>query len=114
MNVKKAAFATVSAVGLTLALSGCSDSAAAVPPKPADKDCNNWQYDSTLGVWQCKDSSSSHYNAFYHGGSYYSSEESLKSSSSYKSYKASSSFAGESASTGHEGGFGEAHGSGGE
>ena len=121
-KVSKVIFGSFSAVALSMALAGCSDgSSAQMPPKPTDKTCSNWQYDQSLGVWQCKDSKSSYYNHYYHGGNYYATKEALTSSSSYKSYKTSSSFAGEGAShssgesvsAGHEGGFG-GHAGGGE
>lgn len=119
-NVLKGIIATASLAALSIGMVGCSaDDSSNLPPKPTDKSCNDWQWNDSLGVWQCKDTNSVHNGNFYYHG-YFGDENSLKSNSNYQSYTKSSDFAGgshasdsESVSSAHEGGFG-GHGGGGE
>ncbi len=102
-QTKKMVSGVASIALVSMGLAGCSDSASATqPPLPQDSGCSDWEYDWNDGVYECDDSSSSHYRSYYHGGKYYASKSSLHDSSSYKQYKNSSSF---KSSTG-KGGFG--------
>jgi hypothetical protein len=80
------AAASIFAVGLT----GCSDPN--LPPPPEGTDCNDYEWDKDLGVWECDDNDSRYYGHFFYGGRLYTSKSSLLQSSSYKSYKSSSSY----------------------
>lgn len=86
----------ISATALTFGLTGCNSSSADAPAPPNDTDCDDWEWDSDDGVWECDDDRSSHYGHYYYGGKFYSGKSSLLQSTNYKSYKKSSSFAGDS------------------
>jgi hypothetical protein len=88
----KKLLAGVSTSALIMAtLSGCGEEETL--PIPEDTECEDWDWDSDLGVWECDDYDSPHYGFFFYGAKYYT-KKSLKSSSSYKTYKSSSSFKG--------------------
>jgi hypothetical protein len=117
IHLGKGVLTVASIIGLSMGVAGCSgdENSVQLPPKPTDKGCQNWSFDSKRGVWQCQKSSTGHSGAYYYGNRYYSTENDLSKSSSYQTYKSSSSFAGEggthSASV-SEGGIG-GHASGG-
>ncbi|MCP8970808.1 aminotransferase yhxA [Ectobacillus ponti] len=71
---------------------GCSSDDASLPPKPTDPECGRYEFDYDDGVWECEDTSSSHYGHSYHGGKYYSSKSKLYSDSGYQSYRNSAAF----------------------
>lgn len=93
------AMASIFAVGLT----GCNDPD--LPPPPEGTDCNDFEWDDDLGVWECDDYDSRSYGYFFYGGKLFSSKSSLLKSSGYKSYQSSSSFKGGFGSS-SKGGFG--------
>lgn len=93
------AVASIFAVGLT----GCSDPG--LPPPPDNLECNDYEWDDDLGVWECDDYDSRYYGHFFYGGKVFSSKSSLLKSQTYKSYKSSSSFRGGFGSS-SKGGFG--------
>jgi hypothetical protein len=93
------ASASIFAVGLA----GCNDPD--LPPPPENTDCNDYEWDDDLGVWECDDYDSRHYGHFFYGGNIFKSKSSLLQSQSYKSYKSSSSFKGGFGSS-SKGGFG--------
>ncbi len=84
----------ITTTALSLGLVGCASNSANLPPKPTDKNCDDWEWDDDKGVWACEDSSSSHNGHYYYGGHYYNNKNSLLKSHGYKSYKKSSSFKG--------------------
>ena len=77
----------------SIGIAGCSND---VPPPPKNKDCNDWKWNSSDGVYECDEGSSRHYGSSYYGGRYYSNRDSLHKSSAFKSYKNSLSFEGSS------------------
>ncbi|HYK75314.1 MAG TPA: hypothetical protein VEV44_19635 [Pseudoneobacillus sp.] len=93
------AVASLFAVGLT----GCNNPD--LPPPPEGTDCNDYDWNDDLGVWECDDYDSRHYGHYFYGGGFYSNRSSLFQSKSYKSYKSSSSFKGGFGSS-SKGGFG--------
>lgn len=84
----------ISTTALTLGMAGCSSNNAEIPPPPDEQSCDEWEWDSDDGVWECDDSHSSHFGYYYLAGRYFKSKSSLLNSSEYKSYKSSSSFHG--------------------
>lgn len=105
-KTKKLLSGIVSAAMMT-GMTACSNDTSR-PPAPNDNSCDDWEWDSDDGVWECDDQHSSRYGHYYYGGSYYSSKKNLLASSSFKSYKSSSSFKGRSSGfgSGTKGGFG--------
>lgn len=93
------AAASIFAVGLA----GCSTQD--LPPTPEGTDCDEWEWEDDLGVWECDDDDSTRFGHFFYGGKSYKSKSSLFQSSSYQSYKSSSSFKGGFGSS-SKGGFG--------
>ncbi|AHN21375.1 aminotransferase yhxA [Lysinibacillus sphaericus] len=91
MEKTKKMMVGISATALTLSLAGCDTSTSSLPSKPTDESCNDWDWSEEEGVWQCDESRSGHYGAYYYGGSYYNTKSALKSSSDYKNYKSSTS-----------------------
>ncbi|RSK29322.1 hypothetical protein EJF36_09910 [Bacillus sp. HMF5848] len=84
-------------------MSACSNQS--LPPTPDDPNCDDWDWDNELGVWECDDYDSDYRGAYFYGGRYFKGKSSLLQSSKYKSYKSSSSFKGGFGS-GSKGGFG--------
>ncbi|NHM32533.1 hypothetical protein [Neobacillus terrae] len=70
-----------------------------IPPAPTDSECSDWEWDNDDGVWECNDSSSSHFGHYYHGSSYYGSKALLYQSKDYLTYKNSADFKGKSISS---------------
>lgn len=68
---------------LVSSLSACSGDR---PPKPADKNCDDWEWDNDTGTYYCDDHDSSYRGHYFYGGSYYSNKNALKTSPNYKSY----------------------------
>jgi hypothetical protein len=101
--------AGISSTALALGLTGCGNDfeQTAQQPEPDeipnDASCNDWEWDSEDGVWECDDTRSPYYGHFLYGGLFYNSKKMLKSSSSYKNYQNSSSFKGTSGSKGSTG-----------
>jgi hypothetical protein len=56
------------------------------PPEPTGYNCDDWDWDRDTGTYYCDDYDSSHGGHYYHGGTFYSNKNKLKSSSSYQSY----------------------------
>lgn len=83
-------------------MAGCG--AEDLPPEPQTAECDDWDWDSDLGVYVCDDDDSSYRGSYFHNNRYYKNKSNLLSSSSYKSYKSSSSFKG--FGSGSKGGFG--------
>jgi hypothetical protein len=94
------AVASIFVVGIA----GCSDPD--LPPPPENTDCNDWEWDDNLGVWECDDYDSRYYGHSYYGGKSYKSKSDLLQSQAYKSYKSSSSFKGGGFGSSSKGGFG--------
>ncbi|NMD69477.1 aminotransferase yhxA [Bacillus sp. DNRA2] len=92
MKKTKRIMAGISTTALAFGLSGCGNDD--LPPVPDDTACNDWEWDSDDGVWECDEYESSYYGHYYYGGSYYSSKSSLYKNKGYSSYKKSSSFKG--------------------
>lgn len=101
-KTKKMVTGVISSI-IALSITGCSDEA--LPPKPDNVSCSDWEWDDDLGVWRCDDSSSSHHGSYFHSGKSYKNKSSLIKSADYKSYSSSSSFKGGFGS-GTKGGFG--------
>lgn len=78
----------ISSAALAAVAAGCSSTGYATPPKPTDGNCRDWDYDASEGVYECDDSSSSHYHSYYYNGKYYKSKSALKSSSDFQTYHA--------------------------
>ncbi|MER1985138.1 MAG: aminotransferase yhxA [Solibacillus sp.] len=81
-------------VGISAAaalLAGCGTSTTNLPAKPTDESCRNWEWSEEDGVWQCDESRSSHYGAYYYAGRYFQSKSALQSNRDYASYKAKAS-----------------------
>jgi hypothetical protein len=102
-NKTKKIVGTAIVAALSLTAAGCSD--ASLPPQPEDQECNEWDWDDELGVWECDEYDSNRFGYYYYGGMYYASKAGLIKSKPYKSYKGSSSFKGGFGS-GSKGGFG--------
>jgi hypothetical protein len=94
-----AAAASIFAVGL----SGCSDKD--LPPPPEGTDCDDYEWDEELGVWECDDYNSRYYGHFFYGGKIFRGKSSLIQSPDYHSYRSSSAFKGGFGSS-SKGGFG--------
>lgn len=86
----------ISSTALMLGLVGCGSNVQETAPVPDDPSCSDWEWDGDDGVWECDDSSSSHYGRYYHGGRYYKSKSDLYKSQDYLAYKNSSTFKGSS------------------
>lgn len=90
MNLTQKAMLGVSAVAMATALTGCGQSTTYPrPAPPTDKQCNDWDWNSKEGVYQCDDSSSSYYHHYYYGNSYFPTRSALQKNSAYSTYKSS-------------------------
>ncbi len=99
MGKTKKLMSGISATAVALTLAGCSTSTSSLPPKPADQSCRDWDWSEEDGVWQCDESRSGHYGAYYFGGRYYKNKTALYNSTDYTNYKSSASYkAGKSSS----------------
>lgn len=67
-----------------------SGNASTIPDPPMDSSCTDWEWDEYDQVWECDDSSSSHYGHYYYGGHYYNTRTALHKSSAFKAAKAKS------------------------
>lgn len=100
MEKTKKLMVGISTTAITLSLAGCGSSTSSLPPKPTDQSCKDWDWSEEDGVWQCDESRSGHYGAYYYGGSYYRNKSDLHSSSDYKNYKNSTNFKATQSSSG--------------
>nr|WP_295970040.1 hypothetical protein [uncultured Bacillus sp.] len=107
MSKTKLLLTGIVSVAVIATMTNCSNESSQ-PERPDDPSCDEWEWDSDDGVWECDDEYSSHYGHSYYGGKYHTSKTSLHNDSSYKTYKSSSSFKGGSSGfgTGSKGGFG--------
>lgn len=78
---------------LSFSLSGCGTNSA-LPPEPDSQECDDWDWDYELGVYQCDDVDSPNYLAYFYAGRMFKSKSSLTSNSNYKNYTNSSTFKG--------------------
>ncbi|MBO9129859.1 aminotransferase yhxA [Bacillus sp. 165] len=72
-------------------MAGCN-SQQSLPPVPDDLQCNDYEFDSDEGVWECDDRNSPHFGYYYFAGRMFSSVAGLRADSKYKTYKNSPEF----------------------
>jgi hypothetical protein len=90
MNKTKKMMVGVLSTLMAASLAACSDES--LPPKPKDRDCDDWEWDSATGTYVCDDGHSTHYRHYYYGGHYYPSKRMLLRSAAYQSYQHSAEF----------------------
>ncbi|MFX3625608.1 MAG: aminotransferase yhxA [Ectobacillus sp.] len=86
-KTKQVMLGVVAAVGT----SGCNGEEA-LPPKPDDLQCKDYEFDYDEGVWECDDIRSPHFGYYYFGGRSFSSLGVLRGDAGYQKYKQSPEF----------------------
>lgn len=74
-----------------LTAAGCGKDEA-LPPKPDDLSCREYEFDYDDGVWECDDRTSRYYGHYFYGGTWFGSRQALHAYAPYQKYKQSPQF----------------------